>query len=178
MKNIEYFIKDINKSHLMEYKSINYYKKLNDKDYKIMAEITKSVFFFLKNIYHIKFGNDIKLIIDTMTYPENFDFDNIMENQPCILDLLFITRSITLGQYDSRNSTITIFLKSHIGKSVSHLIYTICHEIAHIKYKDHKRKHTALTWKLKYLIFNCLENFNCIHSKYKYKPKKTDNFFR
>jgi hypothetical protein len=66
----------------------------------------------------------------------------------------------------------------HQYTSVNHLIYTICHEIAHSQEMNHNRRHTRLTQQFKNLVKTGLINNKYIKSKYKEKSNNFSEIFK
>jgi hypothetical protein len=170
------FVNEIKTSNISKYGTMDYYKILHEKDIPYMIELTKEVFRMLQLMFNIKFNKNLKLKIDTKNV-------NVQAKEPKtfedILDVLLGNGySAILGQYDLTNNTITIFLLMHQYKTVNHLIYTICHEIAHIKEMNHEQSHTKLTWQLKNLVKTGLISNNYVKCRYKEKKIDFSEIFR
>lgn len=168
------FVNEITTSNISKYGTVDYYKILYEKDIPYMIELTKEVFRMFQFMFNIKFKVDLKLEID---------IENVQTKEPKtfkdILDMLLGRGySAVLGQYNLTNNTITIFLLMHQHKTVNHLIYTICHEVAHIKQMNHEKQHTKLTWQLKNLVKIGLRNNKYIKSRYKEKAIDFSEIFK
>jgi len=172
------YISEIRTSNIERYGTIDYYKKLFYKDIPYMMELTKEIFRMLQYMFDIKFNEQLKLELDTNTNKVEIDYN--FHSMDEFLDMLINGFNVSgvLGQFNYTNNTITIFLYMHQYKAVNQLIYTICHEIAHIKEMNHNKEHTRLTWQFKNLVKTGLINNKYIKSKYKEKSNNFSEIFK
>ena len=110
-------------------KPVNFYKKITEKNLKSIADIVNNVFEIKDLKGYFCENQKIEIYINTKV-----DINNVRIYGCCV------------------EECIQIFIKSHLNKSLSFLIETIAHELAHNLFDSHDKQHAKATSLLKKII--------------------------